>query len=154
MNFVVAISNFWIDMRKRLLILFTLFLYKNSFTQVGKVIVEVENIQTKKGGTVSAAVFDSKNFLKAGKQLSSILKEITSSKMIFVFEDLTPGEYAFVAYQDIDRNKTMKKNWVGYPIEPWGISNNPRILFGPPSFSDSKVKVNANQTATVNIKLN
>src|SRR5215213_4008821 len=110
MNFVVISSNFSDYMRKGLLILFALLLYKHSFTQTGKVIVEVENIQTKKGGTVSAAVFDSKNFLKVGKQLSSISREITSSKMFFVFENLLPGEYAFVAYQDTDRNKTMKRN--------------------------------------------
>lgn len=135
-------------------ILLAFFFSSHSFAQTGKVTVEVENIQTKKGGDVAAAIFNSQNFLKAGKQLSSISREVSSSKMVFVFENLAPGEYAFVAYQDIDRNKTMKKNMIGYPIEPWGISNNPRIMFGPPSFKESKVKVSANQNTTVSIRLN
>ena len=141
-------------MHNGFLILLIMVLYQSSFSQSGNVIVEIENVQTKKGGELSAAIFNSKNFLKTGKELSSISKEVSATKMIFVFENLSPGEYAFVAYQDIDRNKAMKKNWIGYPVEPWGISNNPRILFGPPSFSESKVQVAANQTKTVNIRLN
>jgi uncharacterized protein (DUF2141 family) len=141
-------------MYKRILILLALFSFRYSFAQTGRVILQIENIQTRKGGEVAAAVFNSKNFLKTGKQLSGNFKEVSSAKMIFIFESLSPGEYAFVAYQDVDRNKSMKTNFIGYPKEPWGISNNPRILFGPPSFDESKVKVRANQTTTVNIRLN
>jgi uncharacterized protein (DUF2141 family) len=141
-------------MHKQILVLLTLVLCKHSLAQTGKVMLQIENIQTKKGGDVAAAVFNSKNFLKTGKQLSRTSKQVSSGKMVFVFENLSPGEYAFVAYQDIDRNKNMKTNIIGYPKEPWGISNNPRILFGPPSFEESKVKVNANQTTMVSIRLN
>jgi uncharacterized protein (DUF2141 family) len=131
-----------------------LYFFQPIFAQTGKAIVEIENVQLKKGGQLSAAVFNSKSFLKTGKELATVAKEVTTEKMIFVFDNLPIGEYAFVAYQDIDRNKSMKTNIIGYPKEPWGISNNPRILFGPPSFAESKVKVNANQTTTVNIRLN
>ena len=124
------------------------------FAQTGKVVLEIENIQTKKGGEIATAVFTEKNFLKKGKELSKISKEVTATKMVFVFDQLPAGEYAFVSYQDIDRSKTMKTNFIGYPKEPWGISNNPRIVFGPPSFNESKIKVNAHQTTTVNIRLN
>jgi uncharacterized protein (DUF2141 family) len=141
-------------MHKQVLVLLTLLLCKHSFAQTGKVTLHIENIQTKKGGEIAAAVFNSQNFLKTGKQLSSTSREVSSGKMVFVFENLSPGEYAFVAYQDIDGNKKMKKNIIGYPKEPWGISNNPLILFGPPSFDESKVKVNANQITMVSIRLN
>jgi uncharacterized protein (DUF2141 family) len=148
---------FWIVlsfMHKGIPVLVAVFLSMSSLAQTGKVILQIENIQTKKGGEVAAAAFESKNFLKTGKELRSTSKEVSSGKMVFVFENLSPGEYAFVAYQDIDRNKKMKTNFIGYPKEPWGISNNPRILFGPPSFNESKVKVNVNQTTTVSIRLN
>lgn len=141
-------------MQKQILILLALLVYKGSFAQTGKVILQIENVQTKKGGDVATAAFNSKNFLKTGKELWTTYKEVSSAKMVFVFENLSPGEYAFVAYQDIDRSKTMKTNFIGYPKEPWGISNNPRIIFGPPSFNESKIKVTANQTTTVNIRLN
>ncbi|MBO9681862.1 MAG: DUF2141 domain-containing protein [Flavisolibacter sp.] len=141
-------------MHKRILVLLVFFLHMNGFAQTGRVILQIENVQTRKGGDVITAAFDSKDFLKTGRELWTASKEVSSAKMVFVFENVSPGEYAFVTYQDIDRNKSMKTNFIGYPKEPWGISNNPRILFGPPSFNESKVKVNANQTTTVNIRLN
>jgi uncharacterized protein (DUF2141 family) len=141
-------------MHKCILILAVLFLCRYSFAQTGKVVLQIENVQTKKGGELATAAFNSMNFLKTGKELWTVSKEVSGGKMVFVFENLSPGEYAFVAYQDIDRNKKMKTNFIGYPKEPWGISNNPRILFGPPTFEESKVKVNASQTTNVYIKLN
>jgi uncharacterized protein (DUF2141 family) len=141
-------------MYKKVLLLAVLFIGIHSFAQTGTVVLQIENVQTKKGGELAAAAFNSQNFLKTGKELWSVSKEVSSGKMVFVFENLSPGEYAFVAYQDIDRNKKMKTNFIGYPKEPWGISNNPRVFFGPPSFEESKIKVSASQTATVYIKLN
>lgn len=129
-------------------------IYQQVLGQTGKVVLEIDNVQTNKGGELSAAIFNGNNFLKNGKELAKAVKDVSTSRMIMVFDDLPAGDYAFVAYQDIDRNKVMKTNFIGYPKEPWGISNNPRILFGPPSFAESKVRVSANQTTTVSIRLN
>jgi len=141
-------------MLKATLVFLTLVCYTYSFGQTGKVVLEIENIQASRGGEISAAIFNGSNFLKAGKELVSVAKEVVTQKMVLVFDNLPVGEYAFVAFQDIDRNKRMKTNFIGYPKEPWGISNNPRILFGPPSFGESKVRILANQTTAVNIRLN
>lgn len=124
-----------------------------SSAQTGKAVLEIENIQLKKGGDIAAAVFDGKNFLKNGNQVAAAIKKVTAGKMVFVFDNLPAGDYAFVAYQDIDRNKSMKKNFIGYPIEPFGISNNPSLLFGPPSFNESKVKITAEKTTALTIRL-
>jgi len=137
-----------------ILIFLNFCIFTKSHAQTGRVIVQIENIQTKKGGEISTGIFNKSNFLKTGKQLTSVSRQVTSAKMEFEFNNLAVGEYAFVAYQDIDHSKTMKTNFIGYPKEPWGISNNPRILFGPPSFEESKIKVIANQTIRVNIRLN
>ncbi|MGZ3939277.1 MAG: DUF2141 domain-containing protein [Flavisolibacter sp.] len=141
-------------MVKTILVVMFFCFYQNAFSQTGKVVLEIENVQTNKGGELSAAIFNGGNFLKTGKELAKAVREVSTPKMIMVFDNLPAGEYAFVAYQDIDRNKSMKTNFIGYPKEPWGISNNPHILFGPPSFGESKVRVSANQTTTVSIRLN
>jgi uncharacterized protein (DUF2141 family) len=140
-------------MHKATLVLFFLCCGACVVGQTGKVLLEIENIQAAKGGELSAAIFNGTNFLKTGKELATAAKEVSTSKMVLIFDNLPAGEYAFVAYQDIDRNKSMKTNLIGYPKEPWGISNNPRILFGPPSFGESKVRVSPNQTTTVSIRL-
>lgn len=141
------------SMHNAVLIVLAFCFYLHSFAQTGKAVVEIENIQLKKGGDIAAAVFTSKYFLKMGKQFTASSKEITSDRMILTFENLPAGEYAFVAFQDIDRNKNMKTNFIGYPKEPFGISNNPTILFGPPSFDESKVTVTVNKITTVKIRL-
>lgn len=141
-------------MRKKILGVLSIVCCVYSYAQSGKAVVEIENIQVTKGGAVSAAVFSKSNFLKTGKELATVAKKVSSTKMVFVFENLPAGDYAFVAYHDIDGNKSMKTNIIGYPKEPFGISNNPKILFGPPSFNESKVKVVANKATAVRISLN
>ena len=32
----------------------------------------------------------------------------------------------------------MDTNFLGYPLEGFGASNNPKFRFGPPSYDDSK----------------
>lgn len=47
------------------------------------------------------------------------------------------GTYAVAAYQDIDGNRKLRKQWNQLPLEPFGLSNNPVQRFGFPRFSDS-----------------
>jgi uncharacterized protein (DUF2141 family) len=64
-----------------------------------------------------------------------------------------PGDYAIAVYHDENANKTFDKGAFGLPAEPWGISNNPRIRFGPPHVSEALFPVNG-EGAKVVIKLN
>lgn len=66
---------------------------------------------------------------------SLTLKEGVAS---FVVDGLEKGEYAVSVYQDMDGDRRLYKNFLGIPREPAGVSRNPRNLFGPPSFDDSK----------------
>ena len=63
------------------------------------------------------------------------------------------GHYAMVAFQDIDENKQLKSNFVGFPIEPIGFSRDAKIKFGPPYFDDAKVKIQQGKTLTLLINL-
>jgi len=52
-----------------------------------------------------------------------------------------PGNYAISVLHDENRNERLDKTWVGKPKEGIGVSNNPKIRFGPPSFQESLVKL-------------
>ena len=52
-----------------------------------------------------------------------------------------PGTYAIAIYHDKNANRHFDKNFLGLPAEPYGVSNNPPINFGPPSLEDSAFKV-------------
>ena len=57
-----------------------------------------------------------------------------SGKASFKLTDLPAGTYAIGVIHDKDNNGKLSTNAVGYPIEKFGFSNNPKVYFGPPSF--------------------
>ncbi len=52
-------------------------------------------------------------------------------------QGVAPGRYAAVAFQDTNGNGRLDRNLVGYPKEPYAISNAPRGLptFGKAAFA-------------------
>ena len=64
-----------------------------------------------------------------------------------------PGLFAIGIYHDQNANKSFDKTGIGLPAEPWGLSNNPRGLFGPPKIEKALFQV-TEDGATLAIKLN
>lgn len=66
--------------------------------------------------------------------------------------DLASGEYALVIYQDENGNGRLDKNFIGIPSEPLGFSNRywPQ---GPPVFSRAAFKLEADESRTIEVKL-
>jgi uncharacterized protein (DUF2141 family) len=124
------------------------------FAQTGTVVLNVTQIQADKGGEISAGIFVKDNFPKVGKQFVGQEKSVAGKSMQLIFEKVPAGEYGVVVFQDIDKNKDLKTNFVGFPKEPIGFSNDAKIKFGPPDFDDAKVKVEAGKTLTLTINLN
>ncbi|MEY4551143.1 MAG: hypothetical protein RL685_7338 [Pseudomonadota bacterium] len=57
------------------------------------------------------------------------------------FQPSSAGTYALGAFLDINENGTLDRNLLGYPKEPYGVSNGARIrFFLPPSFDAAKVE--------------
>ena len=63
------------------------------------------------------------------------------------------GMFAMSAYHDRNANTDFDKTGIGLPAEPWGISNNPKVRFGPPPVEKALFPV-TEEGATVEIKLN
>ena len=61
--------------------------------------------------------------------------------------------FAMAVYHDRNANGNFDKTGLGLPAEPWGLSNNPRSLFGPPPIEKTLFEVSADG-ATVEIELN
>lgn len=52
---------------------------------------------------------------------------------------LPPGRYAAQAYQDLNGNNKIDRNFLGIPREPVGFSNDAPIRMAPPRFADAAV---------------
>jgi uncharacterized protein (DUF2141 family) len=115
-----------------------------------KVVVTVKNLQEIKG-TIRMAVYSGEvNFMK--KSLVSKEIKVTSKEVTFVFENVTPGEYAVSTYHDIDDNKKLDTGFMGIPKEPYGFSNDARGTFGPPSYESAKFKVGENTKLSITLQ--
>ena len=47
---------------------------------------------------------------------------------------LAPGRYAVAVIHDENSNHKLDRNFIGFPMEGFGFSNNPRVLLTAPSF--------------------
>lgn len=63
-----------------------------------------------------------------------------------------PGQWAVVVYHDKNANRKFDKGAFGLPIEPFGVSGNPKFRLAPPEISDALFEV-AESGASVEIRL-
>jgi uncharacterized protein (DUF2141 family) len=55
--------------------------------------------------------------------------------------DIAPGTYALGLYQDVNDDGKLDTTLHGVPLEPWGLSNNPRIGKRAPTWSDAQFEL-------------
>lgn len=110
------------------------------------VTVEVVNFENNDGDAL-LSVFTSKDGFpdNPDKAVKIQIGKIKNKTSVFKLK-LPEGSYAFSVLHDENSNQQMDTTWYGKPTEGFGVSNNPRIRFRPPSFEDAKVKVNQEKT--------
>ena len=101
-------------------------------------------------GQIYVAVYDRPEiFPTARQQRTGRILEASAQSLVVQFKDLPPGEYAAVAFQDVNGNGKLDKNFLGIPKEPYGFSNGARGSAGPPKFSAAAVTLNPDATTTI-----
>jgi uncharacterized protein (DUF2141 family) len=121
-------------------IIFFVSLYFAHFAkaQNGTLTVDVTNIPHSEGN-VKAILQNRSNFLTP--QYVACLAVIpTGNSVQMVFKNLPVGDYSVAIYHDLNANDVFDRNWIGYPKEPFAVSNNLRpykLLY--PSFDAAKV---------------
>ena len=95
---------------------------------------------------------DKEHFLSREGRVDQVRFAARAPETRFCLHAPAPGQYAIAVYHDENANKTLDRRALGMPAEPYGISNNPRIRFGPPSIEESLFDV-VESGAQVHIKL-
>lgn len=105
-----------------------------------EIVVRVSNLRSDMGNVVAVLYGnDPPNFLKRGTKLEkSWLPASTEGTVDICLTAPQPGLYAVAVYHDENANIKFDKNWLGLPSEGYGISNNPTIFLGPPTFDEAK----------------
>ena len=81
------------------------------------------------------------------------LKDLTQDNINCVYKDIKPGKYAVTVFHDLNNNGKLDTNDLGFPIEPYGFSNNAsNRAFGPPTFKDIQINIrNASKKLIINL---
>jgi uncharacterized protein (DUF2141 family) len=91
-------------------------------------------------------------FLKKGSKLLRLWVPAVKGEAQVCVPVPEPGLYAVSVFQDRDMNFKFNKGLFGLPAEPYGVTNDPPMNFGPPSFEDSAFRVERPLTpATITI---
>lgn len=107
--------------------------------------VTVTGLRNSEGQMAIQLFNSSKGFPeKIENAFKSIVVNPANKKAVFTVSDLPEGTYAIALMHDENKNKKMDKSLFGVPKEGFGFSQNPKIVFSAPSFSDCSFKIGGN----------
>ena len=111
--------------------------------------VNVENIRSSQGLiAVTLYADDSRRFLaRRGSLYVGRVPAQGPSTRVCIHLPAT-GVYALGVYHDADANRSFNRTGLGMPAEGFGFTNNPRLLFGIPSFRSVRISVPRNNMQT------
>jgi uncharacterized protein (DUF2141 family) len=126
-----------------ILIFFSISLNSKESGSSGKIIVKITNIKNDKG-IIRSQLFDNPEDFPthSDKAFKKTVGKIINNECTIMYENVPFGEYAITVHHDEDLNGFMNKNFLGYPKEGYGISNNPTIILSLPTFDESKFVLN------------
>jgi len=132
------------------------------------ILLSFSTLQSKEGGEIHLTIQETENDTgviqmllfnnKEGfpgtpeKALKRMSIPIKNKKATIILKGIEPGMYAISVFHDEDEDGEMKKNGIGLPLDKYGFSNDPTLIFGPPSFKKSSFEVK-NKPIQVEINL-
>ena len=116
--------------------------------------VDVEKIRNETG-MMACALF---NFVDGfpdvqAKSFQYVYVSINSGVASCEFKDVAAGTYAVSVFHDENNNKKLDKNFVGMPLEGYGVSNNIRHMMSAPEFKESSFQVNGEVDKNIKIRM-
>ena len=104
-------------------------------------------------GTVRVAVYaDASTYLDEARAVCKQETPATNGTVTLSFTNAPATSCALAVFHDINGNKTLDKNMVGSPVEPYGFSRNARGTFGPPKFAKTVVALTATNRV-INVRI-
>ena len=115
--------------------------------------IEISGIDLAKKGNLRIGFFHKEGFPEPEKVVLGKIVAVHSNPMTIHFPKINGGNYAIAVLQDQDKNGKMSKNLMGYPIEPYGFSNNKFGTFGPPDYTDVAITLKQGHKHFISINL-
>lgn len=108
--------------------------------------VTLEQVATD-AGNLLVAVCTRDTFLRRGCPYTGRAPAVAGEAQVVV-RGIEPGVYAVQAFHDENNNFDLDRSFLGMPREGIGFSNDAPMRFGPPSFEDAAIEIDAGGAAT------
>lgn len=132
------------------IVLILLFLFTN-VPDSGPLSVTITNIQDQTGKIHMGLFDDANKFPKDGEAFKVVTINADSTEVNHVFENIPAGVYGVAVFHDINDDGKMNTNFLGFPKEPYGFSQNFKPKFRAPKFIN--VQFDLKETRSIEIKL-
>ncbi len=103
--------------------------------------VKIKGIKSSQG-KVRVALYNKRLFLKPGMAVNAGVLDIENLESIWQVRKVDPGEYAILAFHDLNDNMKLDKNFFGKATEPYAFSV-PHEGWGTPKFDEVKFQVDS-----------
>jgi uncharacterized protein (DUF2141 family) len=145
--FIIKVKSFQLALVLSLLVLSTV-----SFAMEKGIKIRVQGVNSAKGQLLIGIHQNSSTFPSDWQKATHFVKApITQTGEVLVnIADVHPGTWAIIVVHDLDSNEKMTKNWLGFPLEPFGTSNNPKF-YGPPRFSRAVIDAKGGQEILIKL---
>ena len=114
--------------------------------------IKVTGILSNQGKIIVGIYKDKDSFPIIGKQYKSYKVEIQDKKASLLITNLEKGWYAIGLCHDLNSNDKMDNNSLGYPMEPYGFSNNVRGHFSRPTFDQARFYFDGSATLVIKLQ--
>lgn len=116
--------------------------------------VTIRNIRTNRGQLCVALFNSSEGFKKEQPCWEKNYDKYRISRDAFSFTiSIAPGAYGLSVLDDENRDGKMNYNWIGVPLEGFGLSGYIHKGIRKPSFNDFIFRVDANQTIKIEVEM-
>lgn len=126
----------------------TALLISSAFAHAGDLTLEITNLKSSQG-EIFIAMWDSAKGFPKDYNTAIETKIIKATNPKVILKNLKPGDYAIAIFHDKNSNQNLDTNSLGIPTEGFGFSNNPKLLFGPPSWNKARFKVNSENSSKI-----
>jgi uncharacterized protein (DUF2141 family) len=115
--------------------------------------IEFDNIRNNKG-EISVSIYeDADTWLDEDIKKYSFYKEyVSDGKMTATIDLERPGKYAVAVLDDEDANGKMNHNFIGYPKEGFGFSNNIHVWLSRPKFEECVLDIKNDTTIQISLQ--
>ncbi|MEM1434800.1 MAG: DUF2141 domain-containing protein [Pseudomonadota bacterium] len=101
--------------------------------------VEIRNIEDPDAALYIQILAGEEAYKASTPAAAQLILPARAGSARFSLNSLPAGEYGVRVMQDLDGDGELATNMVGMPKEPWGVSNDARGRFGPPTWEQVRI---------------